>query len=260
MGKEEHDEMGKKRNYLMPPGIGYTPGTGGAMELMDFIKADNDAAIRVVLNEGGVPCLVRGYNYEEVCQAYSNASDSDRKLVQEQIANFGVDQNMFLALNATNMYADGQANDFQRFVDLVDENKIDCKKACQDLNRITARALPQRSHAFSVRDNLKEGTPAWINFKKHDDRSKAALELAHTYLSDLPGYSEKYIDKEVKEQFLGNGPDEIITLEEAFEITKEDGNLRSLEQKPRPLFGNRLYSKNQTRKNKNQDSPNQVWM
>lgn len=157
MGKDEHALIGKKRNYSMPNEIGYTPGTAGAMDFIDFIEEDNASVIKIVFDQkNGEPFSAKGYDEEVVSRGYKNASSIDREKVQEKVANSGVDENLFLAVNVNKIFDVGIAQNFDEFIERVDDKNIDCKRACEDLNIITARAAPRREHAFSVGANLKK--------------------------------------------------------------------------------------------------------
>lgn len=249
LGKDEHGLMGKHRNYSMPDEIGYTPGTAGAMDFIQFIDEDNASVIKVVSDlQGGEAFYANGFDEKVISEGYKNASNLDREIVQQKIADSGVDQNLFLAVNVNSIFDIGMAEDFDKFIELVDRNKIDCKRACADLNAIADRASSRRTHAHSVGANLKEDTSAWRSFNLYEERVKGACERAYKYVSGMPGYSETYIDKEVKEKFLGNTSDKPGSLEEALLITKNLSNLKSLKNHPAPLFGSRLYTKNYKRK------------
>lgn len=64
----------------------------------------------------------------------------------------------------------------------------------------------------------------------------------------MTDYSETYIDNAAKDTFLGDRPENPITLEEAFLITKQESNLKSLEKHPDPLFNSRFLTRNHKRK------------
>lgn len=249
MGKKEHTLMGDKRNFLMRDEIGYTPGTAGAMDFIDFIEEDNASVIKVIFGEGDAERYsAQGYEEAEILRGYKNGSSIDRKQVQENIANWGIDENIFLAVNVNGMFDDVMTKNYDGFVDLILEKNTDCETACGVLNDITVKAAPRRRHAFSVGAHLKEGTTPWREFNKSEDRLKDACNRAYNLVADMTGYSEKYIDKEAKAQFFGETPDNPIPLEEAFLITKEKPNLESLEKHPQPLYSPRLLRPNRKRK------------
>jgi len=249
MGKIEHELLGNKRKYLLPDEIGYTPGTAGAMALIDFIESDNASAIKVVFVENGSEALyAKGYNEEVVSRGYKNASNIDRETVQEKIAISGVDENIFLALNTNQIFNTGIAQNYDNFIALVNDKDIDCKTACKDLNRITYATTSRRNHAFSLGANLKTDTQAWRSFNLYEERAKGACDRAYQYVASMPDYSESYIDKEAKERVLGNMSDKPLSLEEAVLITKEESNLKSLKKHPKPLYGANLYGEHYKKK------------
>lgn len=198
MGDSEHDLIGKAIKYLLPDEIGYTPQTGGAMTFIDCIENDNVSVIKVVFaQQDGDLFYTEGYNEEVVIRGYKNASHIDRERVQEKIERLGFGENLYLAVNVNQIFDTGMARDFDNFIQLVDDKQIDCKRACQDLNNITRKAAPRRAHAFSVGANLKEGTAALRSFNMYEQMAKGACERAYNYVSDMPGYSETYIDKTI---------------------------------------------------------------
>lgn len=248
MGKKEHTLMGEKRNFLMPGEIGYTPGTAGAMDFIDFIEEDNGSVIKVIFGGDFEHYSAQGYEEEEILRGFKNASSIDREQVQERIAGWEVDENIFLAINVNSMFDDGMTKNYDGFVDLILDEGPDCKTACRILNEITIKAAPRRLHAFSVRAHLKEGTTAWREFNKTEDRLTHACERAYNLVAGMTGYSETYIDKAAKAKFLGETPDKPIPLEEAFQITTYESNLESLKNHPDPLYNPRLLRPNRKRK------------
>ncbi len=89
----------------MPNEMGYTPDTAGAMDVMDMIEEDNASAIKsVFVQKDGEAFSAQGYNEEVITRSYKNASNIDREKVQEKVANSGVDENMFLAVNVNQIF------------------------------------------------------------------------------------------------------------------------------------------------------------
>lgn len=85
-----------------------------------------------------------------------------------------------------------------------------------------------------------------VNF--YEKRAKGACIRAYEYVADMPGYSETYIEKGVKEKILKNVSKIPPSLEEASLIAKHLSNFKSLKNHPRALYGSRLFSENYKKK------------
>lgn len=245
----EHNMLTKERNYSMPNEIGYTPGTAGAFDLIDFVEGDNKSVIKVIFNREDSEALrARGYTEENLIRGYGNAFNMDRETVKEQIENLGVNDNMFLALNVNELYNTQTADQYDNFIKLVNDKQVDCKTACKDLNRITNNARERRSHARSVGANLEQGSKASRSFNMSEQMATDACKRAYEYVAGMPGYDATDINQDIKASFFGNKSVDPISLEEAFVITKSKENLQSFQNPPKPLYGSKLYAKNTKRK------------
>jgi len=171
MHTSDHKIIGDARDYSMPTGIGYTPGTGGALTLREYIEENNISVVKKFFanDEKSEEIRAKGYSEEKVIQGYQNASVIDKKIVKERLDCLNLDQNTYLAINNNRIYNKVMANSFNLFIErLIErfgtEDPVTCQKTCYELNKAVIAGQPRRNHAASVSSNLKTGTAARIIF------------------------------------------------------------------------------------------------
>ena len=98
-----HEKIGQNRNYSLPDGLGYTPGTGGSLTLIEHLREQDMANILKISNDPEVVEILNSIQLtpEELQVVYSRAFQLDSELVSNQMDST-MDENTHLAVSFDN--------------------------------------------------------------------------------------------------------------------------------------------------------------
>ena len=237
---EQHKLITKARELMLPSGLGYTPGTGGVLDLIDGL---GEANLKTILNLGESPetrdqFLNKGYDFAILEKAYNFNFLADREMVSERLED-GVSENIALAIGMDKIFNETLKEDFARFTDNLGRNPIVSGPEAADVLDVSIlKATRVREHTNAIRPYVKENTRAAANFNNAENEMLATAERAYEFVAKLGGK----VDKTTKQEFLDQGP--MQSLEQAFVQSSELPNFGKLQKKPPSVVGSRIFVRN----------------
>lgn len=109
-----HDKMGAGRNYLAPPGLGYLPGEGGSIAIINHFDEQDKQIIEDFKKDVGMCEGLEAINFsdKDLANSYAKAHNIERELVLDNMENMGssgkaINENTHLA-TVQDTYINGQ--------------------------------------------------------------------------------------------------------------------------------------------------------
>ncbi len=240
--KPEHKQITKARNegLFLPAGLGYTANTGGVIEYVKGVEAENSKIISN-LAENPKTCeqfTKQGYDFDNLQQGYNHNYLSDIKAVESRREE-GVSGNITLAIGLDTVQNKGIQEDFFRFyTNLIRNPDVSPAKAAESLNTAVSVAMDARDHTNAIRPHIKKNTMSEARFAAAEEEMLTTVRNAYKVVQARGGE----VDEEIKRNFFDTTPK--ITLEEAFVEASKDDHFGKLVAKPSAIVNPRIFIKN----------------
>lgn len=248
VGKLLHDKIGKERTFVVPSGMGYTPGTGGSLSLIDHFCEQDKRIIGKISNESEVSNFLtsKKSSPDKLERAYTSAFKLDQELIRDRMGD-DMNENAHLAMSHASYLNEKTAEEFHSLSDRISANPhISMEEVGESLSQILEQAQPRREHTYAVKALLKEGTPACIEVERCETRAVNAARELIMYVEKRGGI----VNSTIKDRFLSETSSDLISPEEAYtEATKNKVmGLENLKNPLKPLVGPTRFVPNYPKK------------
>ena len=153
-----HKKIGQNQSYSLPDGLGYTPGTGGSLTLIEHFCEQDMANILKISNDREVVEVLNSIQLipEELQVVYRKAFQLDSELIRNRLGST-MDENMNLAVSFDNYLNEETAKEFVSLGKRLSTNPEQyISKSGEDVTEIIQKALPRRAHTDAVKFFLKK--------------------------------------------------------------------------------------------------------
>ncbi|KAI9708673.1 MAG: hypothetical protein M1812_007938 [Candelaria pacifica] len=230
-----HTRIGDNRTYLVPDGLGYTPGTGGSLTLIDHFCEQDMINIQQNSENPKFANFLESVNLtpEELQESYKKAFELDRLLVNNRMGD-DMDENVHLAMSQDTYLNKKTAEELNSLSDRLSRNKNqDGKAAARSVERILQAAQARRDHTHAVKNFVQEGTRAYHTIVKYENR---ALNAAKELIAQVEFMHGK-VDPAVVARFESKTPSNILSPEQAYNEAAVSQGLKNLKNKPKTFAG-----------------------
>jgi len=220
-----HDKMTDGRDYRAPSGLGYLPGDGGSIALIEHFSAQDKKIIENFKNDNRMCEGLEEINFSEknLADSYAQAHNMDRNLILDNMENMGssgkaLDENTHLA-TAQDTYLNRMlAEQLDSLVDRTQKYpKQDIQKLANTVNQVLESGQFQREHTHAIKKIVPEGTTAYQNILTSERKViNAATELV-LHVEGLGGT----VDSDAKNAFFATKSSQLLSPEEAYQQSKE---------------------------------------
>lgn len=220
-----HDKMSDKRNYLAPPNLGYQPGEGGSIAVIDHFDEQDQKIIENFKNDLGMCEGLEEINFsnKDLANSYAKAHNIERDLLLDNMENMGssgkaINENTHLA-TVQDTYLNGKlAEQMDSLVDRTQNYpKQDIKKLGNTVSQLLQSGQSQREHTHAIKKIVPEGTTAYQNIETSERR---VLHSAEELVLHVEGLGAT-VDSDVKNAFFTKKSSNLLSPEEAYQQSKE---------------------------------------
>jgi hypothetical protein len=243
-----HDKIGEERTYVVPDEMGYTPGTGGSLVLIDHFCEQDKRIIDKICNKPEVTNFLTSTNSspDELKSTYTGAFRLDQELIRDRMGD-NMNDNAHLAMSHATYLNEKTAEEFDSLSDRISQNpNLNIKEVGNSLGQILVQAQPRREHTHAVKALLKEGTPAYSEVKRCETRAVNAARELIMYVESRGGI----VNSTAKDNFLSETSSNLIAPDQAYtEATKNKVmGLENLKNPLKPLVGPTRFVPNYPKK------------
>ena len=222
-----HDKMSAKRNYLAPPGLGYLPGEGGSIAIIDHFDEQDKQIIESFKNDVGMCEGLEAINFsdKDLANSYAKAHNLERDLIFDNMQNMGssgkaIDENTHLATVQDN-YLNGQlATQIRSLIDRIKaypNQDQDIQKLGNTVNQLLQAGQSQREHTYAIKKIVPEGTTAYQNVLTSE---RQVVNAADELVLHVEGLGAK-VDSDTKNTFFATKSSDLLSPEEAYQQAHE---------------------------------------
>lgn len=219
-----HDKMTDERNYNAPSGLGYLPGDGGSIALMDHFSDYDKKIIENFKNDHPMCEGLEEINLsaKDLADSYAQAHSMDRNLVLDNMANMGssgkaIDENTHLA-TVQDTYQNRQlAEQLDSVVKRTEHYpKQEVQKLGDTVSLLLQKGQAQREHTHAIKKIVPEGTTAYQNILTNEKKVTNAAEELVSHVEGLGGK----VDSDAKKAFFATKSSNLLSPEEAYQQAK----------------------------------------
>ena len=228
-----HDKLGRERNYLAPPGLGYLPGEGGSIAIIDDFDQQDKKIIENFKNDVGMCEGLESINFSEkdLINSYQKAHNIDRDLILNNIEKMGsssraINENSHLAIVQDNYLNENFASQMDSLV-IRTKNypKQDLEKLGSTVSQVLETGKAQREDTHAIKDIVPTGTTAYQNILTSE---RKVINSAEELVSHVEGLGA-IVDSDIKNDFFAKKSSNLLTPQEAYDQAADTHGLANFE-------------------------------
>ena len=230
-----HSRIGQNRTYSLPIGLGYTPGTGGSLTLIEHLREQDMANILKISNDREVVEVLNSIQLtpEELQVVYSRAFQLDSNLIRSRLEN-SIDENMHLAESFDNYLNEETAKEFVSLRKRLSGNsKQFISKAGEAVTEIIEDALPRRAHNHTVKDLLTKNTVPYNNVVQNQEQVVSEAKRLIDFVEACGGK----VDRTITDQYTNETSSNVKPPDQAFTEILESQQITDLKKPLTSLAG-----------------------
>ena len=220
-----HDKMSEKRNYLAPLGLGYLPGAGGSLAVLDHFDEQDQKIIENFKNDLEVCEGLEKINLsiKDLADSYAKAHKIERNLLLDKMEEMGssgkaINETTHLA-TSQDIYLNGKlAEQMDSLADRTQNfPKQNIKQLEETVNQLLQEGQFQREHTHAIKKIVPEGTTAFQNI---ETRERRVIHSAKELVLHVEGLGAA-VDDDLKNTFFAKKSSNLLSPEEAYQESKE---------------------------------------
>lgn len=224
-----HAKMGKERNYLAPSGLGYLPGEGGSIAIIDHFDEQDNRIIEKFKNDVGMCEGLESIDLsqKDLMKSYQKAHNIERELILDNMKNMGssgraIDENTHLATVQDNYINENLASQMDSLVARTKNYlKQDLKQLGETVDLMLQEGQNQREHTRAIKEIVPKETIAYQHILSSE---RKVINAAKELVFHVEGLGAT-VNSDIKNAFLAEKSSNVLTPKQAYKQAKETHGL-----------------------------------